>query len=83
MDPATREALTHATAGDWRAWAPYVDRLLDEALAAREARDIADLETLYRADVVNVTIDRALIDPDDMARRVARPFDHGADWSTP
>jgi hypothetical protein len=74
MDPATREALTHATAGDWRAWAPYVDRLLDEALAAREARDVADLETLYRADVA--TDDVVLVHIP-----AARPFDHGADWA--
>ncbi len=80
MDPATREALTHATArGDWRAYSAYVDRLLDEALAARAANDAADLERLYRAPAA----DLAKGDTAAVRARAALPFDHGADWGAP
>jgi hypothetical protein len=74
MDPHA-EAFQHAASGDWRAYPAYIDRLLDEHLAARTARDVADLEELYRA-----ADGSPLVEP---VRVVARPFDHGADWSTP
>jgi hypothetical protein len=44
-----REAFHHAASGPWRTYAAYVDRVLDEALAARHQADAADLERLYRA----------------------------------
>jgi hypothetical protein len=71
-----REAFHHAAAGTWRDYPAYVDRLLDEAIAAREARDVADLEALYRADEAQPPA--AVPTP-----RAASPFDHGADWCVP
>ena len=44
-----REAFNHVSRPGWRAWAPYVDRVLDDYLDARHDADAADLERLYRA----------------------------------
>ena len=44
-----REAFHHVSRPGWRAWATYVDRVLDDYLDARHDADAADLEKLYRA----------------------------------
>ncbi len=69
MDDA-REAFMHATAGDWRAYPAYIDRVLDEALDARRAVDAADLERLYRA-------------PAASCSPFVAHHDIGAEWSVP
>ena len=42
MDAEHREAFMAASRPGWRAWAPYLDVILDGALDARTARDVAD-----------------------------------------
>jgi hypothetical protein len=87
MDPHV-EAFNHASRQGWRAWAAYVDRVLDDYLEAKAARDVADLETLYR-DTGGLHLDGspnvAVLDTGEyvVTPRSAPPFDHGADWSTP
>lgn len=72
MDAEHREAFMAASRPGWRAWAPYLDVILDGALDARTARDVADLEALYRTQPAPAPVFAE-----------ARPFDHGADWLTP
>jgi hypothetical protein len=69
MDDA-REAFMHATTGDWRQWAAYVDRVLDAHLDARRTADAADLEKLYRAPAASCA---PFVDHHDV----------GAEWCAP
>ena len=78
MDPHA-EAFNHAARPGWRAWSAYVDRVLDDYLDARSARDVADLEELYRAKEAPVVVPGKRGVPVE----VARPFDHGAEWGAP